>query len=265
MDVIKANEAFAAQACAVSKELDLHAAKVNRQRLEHLAGPPGGRNGCGHHHRSAARVAAHPGLLRAGDEAHRRRPGDRRHLRTLLICVSYETVCHRLSTMQRPDARGIPLFFVRVDRAGNIFKRQSATDFHFSRTGGTRPLWNVYEAFAQPDKILTQVARMPDGRTYLKIACCISRRRGGYGTPARTYTVALGCYLQNAHSLVYASGIDLNDPAAATPIGAGCKVCDRDNCTQRAFPALGRELQVDEHIRHVAPYVNAQPLQRQRR
>jgi hypothetical protein len=181
------------------------------------------------------------------------------------FCVSFETVCHRLSTMQRPDARGIPFFFVRVDRAGNISKRQSATDFHFSRTGGTCPLWNVYEAFAQPDKILTQVARMPDGRTYLWIARCISRRRGGYGAPARTFAVALGCDLQYAHSLVYATGLDLNDPAAATPIGAGCKVCDRDNCTQRAFPAVGRELQVDEHIRHVAPYVNAQPLQRQRR
>ena len=30
--------------------------------------------------------------------------------------VSFETVCHRLSTLQRPDARGVPFFFVRVDR-----------------------------------------------------------------------------------------------------------------------------------------------------
>ncbi|HEY9028806.1 MAG TPA: ImmA/IrrE family metallo-endopeptidase, partial [Burkholderiaceae bacterium] len=57
--------------------------------------------------------------------------------------VSFETVCHRLSTLQRPEARGVPFFFVRVDRAGNISKRQSATDFHFSHTGGTCPLWNV--------------------------------------------------------------------------------------------------------------------------
>ncbi len=57
--------------------------------------------------------------------------------------VGFETVCHRLSTLQRPDARGVPFFFVRVDRAGNISKRQSATDFHFSRVGGTCPLWNV--------------------------------------------------------------------------------------------------------------------------
>ena len=174
--------------------------------------------------------------------------------------VSFETVCHRLSTMQRPDARGIPFFFVRVDRAGNISKRQSATDFHFSRTGGTCPLWNVYEAFTQPGKILTQLARMPDGRTYLWIARCISRQRGGFGAPGRTFAVALGCDVRHAHRLVYATGLDLNDPAAATPIGAGCKVCDREDCAQRAFPAVGRGLQVDENVRQFAPYANAKQV-----
>ncbi len=170
--------------------------------------------------------------------------------------VSFETVCHRLSTMQRPDAQGIPFFFVRVDRAGNISKRQSATDFHFSRTGGTCPLWNVYEAFAQPDRILTQLAQMPDGRTYLWVARCISRRRGGYGAAARTFAVALGCDVQYAHRLVYATGMDLKNPAAATPIGVGCKVCERENCTQRAFPPVGRGLEVNENVRYVAPYAS---------
>ncbi|MDR2678513.1 MAG: short-chain fatty acyl-CoA regulator family protein, partial [Zoogloeaceae bacterium] len=57
--------------------------------------------------------------------------------------VGFETICHRLSTLQRPAHRGVPFFFVRVDRAGNISKRQSATDFHFSRIGGSCPLWNI--------------------------------------------------------------------------------------------------------------------------
>jgi transcriptional regulator with XRE-family HTH domain len=57
--------------------------------------------------------------------------------------VSYETICHRLSTLQRPEMRGVPFSFVRVDRAGNMSKRQSATGFHFSSSGGTCPLWNV--------------------------------------------------------------------------------------------------------------------------
>ena len=170
--------------------------------------------------------------------------------------VSFETVCHRLSTLQRPDARGIPFFFVRVDRAGNISKRQSATDFHFSHTGGTCPLWNVYEAFAQPARVLTQVARMPDGRTYLWIARCVSRITGGYGSPERTFAIGLGCDVRHASRLVYAKGLDLTDAEVATPIGAGCRICDRKGCPQRAFPALGKRLQIDENERPREPYAS---------
>ena len=177
-------------------------------------------------------------------------------LLALRFGVSFETVCHRLSTLQRPEARGVPFFFVRVDRAGNISKRQSATDFHFSHTGGTCPLWNVYEAFAQPGKVLTQVARMPDGRTYLWIARCVSRATGGYGSPERTFAIGLGCDVRHASRLVYAKGLDLGDAEVATPIGAGCRVCDRQGCPQRAFPALGKQLRIDENERPREPYAS---------
>lgn len=168
--------------------------------------------------------------------------------------VGFETVCHRLSTLQRPDAPGVPFFFVRVDRAGNISKRQSATHFHFSRTGGTCPLWNVYEAFTQPGRILPQLARMPDGRSYLWIARTVSSHTGGYGAPQRLFSVGLGCDLRHAPRLVYARGLDLRDPAAATPIGMGCKVCERTDCLQRAFPFIGQSLQVDENHSRFTPY-----------
>jgi predicted transcriptional regulator/transcriptional regulator with XRE-family HTH domain len=168
--------------------------------------------------------------------------------------VGFEAVCHRLSTMQRPGASGVPFFFIRVDRAGNISKRQSATDFHFSRVGGTCPLWNVYEAFAQPGRILTQLARMPDGQTYLWVARTVAHRMGGYGLPGKTFAVALGCDLRHASRLVYSKGLDLTNPEATTPIGLGCKVCERDNCPQRAFPAIGRSLVIDEKRRDFAPY-----------
>jgi len=173
--------------------------------------------------------------------------------------VSFETICHRLSTMQRPDPRTIPFFFVRVDRAGNVSKRQSSSDFHFSRTGGTCPLWNVYEAFAQPGKVLTQLSRMPDGRTYLWVARTVTHERGGYGAHRRSFAVALGCDVKHAERLVYAKGLDLSDPEAATPIGAGCKVCSRVDCPQRAFPLLGRELAIDENVRQFAPFADADP------
>ena len=168
--------------------------------------------------------------------------------------VGFETICHRLSTLQRPNERGVPFFFIRVDRAGNISKRQSATDFHFSRIGGTCPLWNVYEAFASPGRILTQLARMPDERTYLWIARTVSHSTGGHESPGKTFAVALGCDVRHAEQLVYSRGLDVHNPAFATPIGMGCKVCERTDCPQRAFPPLGRPLLIDEKKSLFAPY-----------
>lgn len=158
--------------------------------------------------------------------------------------VGFEAVCHRLSTMQRPGHCGLPMFFVRVDRAGNVSKRQSATAFHFSRVGGTCPLWIVYEAFSHPTQVLRQVARMPDGSTYLWIARLVSTGTAGFNSPAKSVAVALGCDIMQAHRLVYAKGLDLRDPSVATPIGTGCKVCERAHCPQRAFPSVLRSLTV---------------------
>jgi predicted transcriptional regulator/transcriptional regulator with XRE-family HTH domain len=171
--------------------------------------------------------------------------------------VGFETVCHRLSTLQRADAPGVPFFFIRVDRAGNISKRQSATHFHFSKMGGTCPLWNVYEAFAQPGSILTQLARMPDGRAYLWIARTVSHGQRGYGSPRKTFAIGLGCDIRHAPRLVYSKGLDLRDPEVPTPIGMGCKVCERVACPQRAFPFVGRPLDVNENDSRFTPYAVA--------
>jgi predicted transcriptional regulator/transcriptional regulator with XRE-family HTH domain len=168
--------------------------------------------------------------------------------------VSIETICHRLSTLQRPGEAGVPLIFVRVDRAGNISKRHSATDFHFSRIGGTCPLWSVYEAFSSPGRIIRQVAQMPDGRTYLWVARTIARRIGGYGAPGVQFAVGLGCDVRHAPRLVYSRGLALDDPATAVPIGPGCRLCERVGCPQRALPLLGRELDIDEDRARTEPY-----------
>lgn len=152
--------------------------------------------------------------------------------------VGFEAACHRLSTLQRPGAPGLPFFFVRVDRAGNVSKRHSAADFHFSRVGGTCPLWIVYEAFSQPDRVLSQIADMPDGRHYFWIARRVVSGTLGHGRPQKTFAVGLGCDLRHAHRLVYSRGYNLMQPDAVTRIGLGCKVCDRRDCVQRAAPSL---------------------------
>ncbi|MDR1463580.1 MAG: short-chain fatty acyl-CoA regulator family protein [Azoarcus sp.] len=168
--------------------------------------------------------------------------------------VGFETACHRLSTLQRADARGVPFFFVRVDRAGNISKRQSATDFHFSRIGGSCPLWNIYEAFGQPRRILTQLATMPDGRAYLWIARTVSHGRPAYDSPGKIFAIGLGCDIRHAERLIYSRHLNLKDTVNFTPIGSGCKLCPRENCPQRAFPSLGVPLSIDENISRFMPY-----------
>lgn len=168
--------------------------------------------------------------------------------------IGFESTCHRLSTLQRPRARGVPFAFVRVDRAGNMSQWQSATAFHFSRAGGTCPLWNVYEAFASPGKLLTQVAEMPDGRRYLWMARTVWRSPQRFGAPGKLFAVALGCEIRHAGRLVYSAGLNPRDARGATPIGVGCKACERTTCPQRAFPAVGRKLDVDPDRGTFIPY-----------
>lgn len=168
--------------------------------------------------------------------------------------LGFETITSRLSTLQRANLRGVPFTFVRVDRAGNMSKRQSATGIHFANSGGTCPLWCVYEAFLRPGSIVRQHAQMPDGRDYLWIARTVQHHHGSYGETKKLFSIGLGCEVRHADRTVYAKGIDLHNTASATPIGAGCRTCPRSNCVQRAFPSISEELQIDAHQSSVAPY-----------
>jgi len=171
-----------------------------------------------------------------------------------LYGTSFEQVCHRLSTMQRSGDKGVPFYFVRVDMAGNISKRQSATSFHFARLGGVCPLWNVHEAFSSPGTILRQLARMPDGKTYLCLARTVHESGTSYLQPQRKFAIGLGCEIKHAHKLIYSTGLDLENQDAVEPIGVSCRVCERRDCPQRAFPPLSRRISIDENARSAFPY-----------
>jgi predicted transcriptional regulator len=168
--------------------------------------------------------------------------------------VSFEQACHRLSTLQRPGARGIPFFFCRVDMAGNITKRHSATRLQFARFGGACPLWIVHEAVAIPDRILVQLAETPDGVRYVSMAKGLVKPSGSYDRVPRRYAVALGCEIDHALEFVYADGLDLTSDKAATRIGISCRLCARPDCDQRAFPPSDRDILVDPDRRDVVPY-----------
>lgn len=169
-----------------------------------------------------------------------------------LFGASIEQVAHRLSTLQRPGAKGIPFFFVRVDQAGTITKRHSATRLQFARFGGACPLWNVHRAFETPGQFLRQLAETPDGVRYLCLARDVTKRGGSFGAPVRRYAIGLGCEVQHADALVYADGMDLR--GAFEPIGISCRICERRDCHQRSVPPLERRLRVDPDSRGILPY-----------
>jgi len=168
--------------------------------------------------------------------------------------ASIEQVAHRLSTLQRPGARGIPFFFVRVDQAGTITKRHSATRLQFARFGGACPLWNVHQAFETPGRFLRQLAETPDGVRYLCLARDVSKSGGAFSAPVRRYAIGLGCEVRHAEALVYADGLDLNAPHAFEPIGISCRICERRHCHQRSVPPLEHRLRVNPDARGVLPY-----------
>jgi hypothetical protein len=166
--------------------------------------------------------------------------------------VSFEQACHRLSTLQRAGAAGIPFFFCRVDMAGNITKRHSATRLQFARFGGACPLWVVHEAVAIPDRVLVQLAETPDGIRYVSMAKGLVKPTGSYARTPRRYAVALGCEESHARDFIYADG--LRTDGIATPIGSSCRICPRADCDQRAFPPAGSALRIDPDRRGVVPY-----------
>ncbi|MGC1502818.1 MAG: short-chain fatty acyl-CoA regulator family protein [Sulfitobacter sp.] len=168
--------------------------------------------------------------------------------------ASIEQVAHRLSTLQRPGSKGVPFFFVRVDQAGTITKRHSATRLQFARFGGACPLWNVHRAFETPGRFLRQLAETPDGARYISLARDISKPAGRFGAPVRRFAIALGCEMRHAEQLVYADGLDMTRASAFEPIGISCRICERKACHQRAVPPLERHLVVDQNLRDVLPY-----------
>lgn len=169
--------------------------------------------------------------------------------------ASLEQVAHRLSTLQRPNQKGAPVFFARVDQAGNITKRHSAAKLQFARYGAACPLWNVHQAFETPGRIIRQLAETPDGSRFLCVATELTKGGyGGFGSPRARYAIALGCEITYARDFVYADGLDLTSKIIYEPIGISCRICERANCPQRAVPPLKSTLTVHRNRRGILPY-----------
>ncbi len=167
--------------------------------------------------------------------------------------VGFEQVCHRLTTLARPRARGIPFFMLRIDAAGNVSKRFSGGAFPFSRLGGGCPRWNIHAAFRAPGRILSQIVETLDGARYFTLARTVPRAAAMGGDQDFELAIGVGCELKYAPRLIQARGLDLDNPVV-TEIGPACRVCERVACAQRAAEPVNRVLTVEDFVKLVTPY-----------
>ncbi len=170
-----------------------------------------------------------------------------------LFGASVEQVAHRLTTLNRANARGVPFFMLRVDAAGNISKRFAGEAFPFSRYGGTCPRWNLHSAFQTPDRMVTQVVETPDGQRFFTLARTVPRSVRLDAREDSPLAIGLGCDLRHAARIGYADGLDLGNPPVV-PIGPACTICPRIRCPQRAAALAGRTLTVEVGRKTISPF-----------
>jgi XRE family transcriptional regulator, fatty acid utilization regulator len=174
--------------------------------------------------------------------------------------AGFEQVAHRLTTLQRVGARGLPFFMIRIDRAGQSSKRYAgASGSPLVEADARCPLWQLHNAFDRPGKVVRQVVELEDhpstgsGR-WFTLARTVHPQLGRVGTIQPEFAIGLGLDAKLAAPLAAARGLDLTG-GEATPIGPGCRACTRPDCPQRSAPPAGRVLVFNERERGVTPFV----------
>jgi XRE family transcriptional regulator, fatty acid utilization regulator len=164
--------------------------------------------------------------------------------------MSYEACAHRLCNLADPRRPGIPLHFLRVDVAGNISKKYSATGIKFPHGSGSCPKWAVHVAFLTPSVITRQYSMMPDGTSYFCFAKVAAAPQQGSLVRGTTYSIGLGTVADNAKHLAYAQDLPSQDlKRVAIPTGVTCRFCERTDCNQRAAPSYKFAFAVDEYTK----------------
>ncbi len=162
--------------------------------------------------------------------------------------VSFEQACHRATTLQREGAQGVPFFFMRIDKGGNVTKRFNATDFHLAEYGGACPRLDVHTSFRTPGKIVPQFVEMPDKSQYFVFSRTVDRPTWIRHAQDNRLAVAIGCTIDHAAEIGYAEAFSVAG-ARMVPIGINCRICPRANCDQRAHQATILTQPIDEKRR----------------
>lgn len=169
--------------------------------------------------------------------------------------AGFEQVAHRLTTLQRVGARGLPFFMIRIDRAGQASKRYAgASGAPLVEANGRCPLWRLHAAFDHPGVIERQLVELEDNTRWFTLARTVHPQGQRAGGIRAEFAVGLGLAAELAAPLALARGIDLAR-GQATPIGLGCRQCTRADCPQRSAPPAGRALLLSDSERGVTPFV----------
>ena len=163
--------------------------------------------------------------------------------------VSFEQVCHRLTTLQKDGNKGVPFFFLRVDKAGNVSKRFNATTFQIAEFGGACPVWNLHTAFRTPGVVIPQFVELPDGERFFTISRTTERPAFSRDTQDRRLVLSLGCSVGHCEDVIYANAFKMKDQPEFSQIGINCHLCPREACSQRAHQPLMTELTIDPNRR----------------
>lgn len=171
--------------------------------------------------------------------------------------AGFEQVAHRLTTLSRTGARGLPFFMLRIDRAGQVSKRYAgASASPLVEAEGRCPLWDLHAAFDRPGALVRQLVELEDQSRWFTQARTVSPQGGRIGQVRAQFAVGLGLDAKLATALAAARGIDLT--GTATPVGLGCRQCARPDCPQRATPPAGRTMMFNERERGVSPFAFAE-------
>ena len=158
--------------------------------------------------------------------------------------VSFEQVCHRLTTLQRKNATGVPFFFLRIDKAGNVTKRFNSTTFTLAEFGGACPVWNIHTSFRTPGVILPQFVELPEGERFFTISRTSDRPVFSRESQDRRLALALGCEFRFVEEIGYARAFNLGSENLFSQIGINCHLCPRQACSQRAHQPLFVDLPI---------------------
>lgn len=147
--------------------------------------------------------------------------------------ATFEQVCHRLVTLRRAGAEGVPFALMKVDASGYTRQRAPTPRLALPRHGSACPLWAVYLALQSPGATVRQLAEFPGRERFLFVARAVEGPGPAFPMPRRVASVMLACDVHYGDRVAYGDGLNLGQSAPAVPVGLNCRVCTRTDCVFR--------------------------------